>query len=443
MDDTTNTAGDRAMLWTPRRAALATLVVAGVTGLVLLACQFRHILVLLLLAIVLATALKPAVDWLNRHGVRWVLAVSVVFAVLFLAVLAIGIFAGPPLVQEGGDFVAALPERYEHFRKWLHDRPSVGPMLSHAFPDDLPAMFGPSEQDSAGQDASSSISVASQLLMYGLLACVTVCILSGYWLLQEQRTIQGLIMAVPSKRRSEVKSLIEAIDHKVGAYVRGQFLLCLIVGACSLFGYWVIGLPKAVMLAAVAGVLEAVPMIGPILGAIPALLVAATIDPSKLLGVVVVTIVIQQLENYLLVPRIMDRAVGIHGFVTLLAIAAFGALFGVLGAILAIPLAAIVQLIVDRYVLSEDLLDPAQPEGRDRVSRLRFELQSLIQDVRLIVRHKPANHQDENDSLEEAIEALAVELDQSLQPEETPATPAAAQSEANATPSAPVCVGDP
>jgi predicted PurR-regulated permease PerM len=445
MDDTTNTAGDRAILWTPRRAALATLVVAGVTGLVLLACQFRHILVLLLLAIVLATALKPAVEWLNRHGVRWTLAVSFVFAVLFLTVLAIGIFTGPPLVQEGSDFVAALPERYEHFREWLRGRPSIGPMLSHAFPQDLPALLEPSEQgeEGAGEKGSSSISFASQLLMQGLLACVTVCILSGYWLLQEQRTIQGLIMAVPSKRRSEVKSLIDAIDHKVGAYVRGQFLLCLIVGTLSLVGYWAIGLPKAVMLAAVAGLLEAVPMIGPILGAIPALLVAAAIDPSKLLGVVVVTIVIQQLENYLLVPRIMDRAVGIHGFVTLLAIAAFGALFGVLGAILAIPLAAIVQIIVDRYVLSEDLLDPAQPEGRDRVSRLRYELQSLIQDVRLIVRHKPANQEDENDSLEEAIEALAVELDQSLEPEETPSTPAAAEAEANTNTVSPVFVGDP
>ena len=434
MDQTTTTPGHRQIVWSPKRAVAVTLIVVGITGLILLVAQFRHILILLLLAIVLATALKPAVAWLNRQGVRWTLAVSVVFALMFLAVLAVGILAGPKIVREGSDFVAEMPERYQGFRNWLQEQHSVGKLASQAFPEDLPNLLTPTDKTSAESDASekngSALSTASRLVMQSMLATIMVCILSAYWLLQEQRTVQALIVAVPSQRREETKTFLEAIDQKVGAYVRGQFLLCLIVGTLTLIGYWAIGLPNALLLAAIAGVLEAIPMLGPILGAIPALIMAAAIDPSKLLGVVVVTIVIQQVENYLLVPRIMDRAVGIHGFVTLLAMVGFAALFGILGAILAIPLAAIVQLIVERYVLSDDLLEPPEPQGRDRISRLRFELQSLIKDIRLIVRNKPAGEEGDSDSLEEAIESLALDLDQNLKQESEAETERASSSAA-------------
>ena len=119
----------------------------------------------------------------------------------------------------------------------------------------------------------------------------------------------------------------------------------------------------------------------------------------------------------------MDRAVGINGFVTLLAIAAFGTLFGLLGAVLAIPLAAILQILADRYLLGQQVLEPAQPSGRDRPSRLRFELQSLVKDLRMVIRQKQQAVEGGNDSLEEAIEALAAEIDRDLAgDEETSAT---------------------
>jgi hypothetical protein len=123
---------------------------------------------------------------------------------------------------------------------------------------------------------------------------------------------------------------------------------------------------------------------------------------------------IQQIECYVLVPRIMDRSVGVHPLVTLLAIAAFGSLLGWAGAVLAIPLAAVIQVVIQRYVLSPEAIEPAPPEGRDAASLLRYQARELMQDIRLQIRKKPDATTGKNDRLEEAIEAIARDLDQGL-----------------------------
>jgi predicted PurR-regulated permease PerM len=364
--------------------------------------------------------------------VRWTFGVASVYSLIAVAMLAVIMLGGAPLIDEASQFTTELPGRYQSLRDGLSQsshriaREFAGMLPEDPFADRPEA----AENPAAADDESSSDKTEAEgdwqpavdftwLAFQGILSTAVVFVLSAYWLLQEQRTWQSLLLAVPPTRRENVRTLVDSINEKVGAYVRGQFVLCLIVGAMSLFGYWLIGLPQAFLLATIAGIFEAVPMIGPLIGAIPALLVALASDPSKALGVLAVVIVIQQLENYLLVPRIMDRAVGIHGFVTLLAIAAFGTLFGVAGAVLAIPLAAIVQVIVNRYLLDAQALQPAQPPGRDRANRLRFELQTLIKDVRLTIRDKPHAVDDEADHLEDAIEALAVDIEHALGDEET------------------------
>ena len=123
-------------------------------------------------------------------------------------------------------------------------------------------------------------------------------------------------------------------------------------------------------------------MIGPFLGACPAALVGLSIAPHKLIWVIVATVVIQQLENLLLVPRIMRKAVGVNPFVTLLALFAFSSLFGIAGALMAIPMAAIIQLLLNRFVFHPAAMEPEVSAGRDYASRLRYETQDLAQDLR-------------------------------------------------------------
>jgi predicted PurR-regulated permease PerM len=204
------------------------------------------------------------------------------------------------------------------------------------------------------------------------------------------------------------------MESKVGFYIAGQGVLCLIVGLMALAAYLLIGLPNALVLALVAGVLEAVPMVGPLLGAVPAALVALSLAPSKLIWVIVATIAIQQIENSLLVPRVMRRAVGVNPFVSLLAIFAFGTLFGIAGALMAIPIAAIVQLLLDRVVFQPGTMQAEASAGRDDTSRLRYEAQDLAQDLRRQARIKkrgPARSVQQTDQVMDEIESLTTDLD--------------------------------
>ena len=204
------------------------------------------------------------------------------------------------------------------------------------------------------------------------------------------------------------------METKVGAYIVGQTIVCLSVGAMALVAYIVIGLPYALVLAVLAAVLEAVPVVGPILGAVPPALLALSLAPGKLIWVIVALVVIQQAENNLLLPRVMDRSVGVSPIVTILAIAAFASLFGLPGALLAIPMAAVIQVVLDRLIVNPAAGDLKQLEGRDRLSILRYETQELVQDVRRQLRRKDNNIEVESDRVEDMIEAIAVDLDSML-----------------------------
>jgi predicted PurR-regulated permease PerM len=221
-------------------------------------------------------------------------------------------------------------------------------------------------------------------------------------------------MLIPQSRRENIGELISAMEAKVGFYIAGQGVLSLVVGLMALVAYLLIGLPNALVLAFVAGLLEAVPMIGPLLGAVPAAVVALSIAPSKLVWVIIATVVIQQVENSFLVPRVMRKAVGVNPFVSLLAIFSFSSLFGIAGALMAIPLAAIIQLLLDRFIFHPGAMDPAPPAGRDYASRLRYETQNLAQDLRKQARLTKAGtalQVSEIDQMMDEIEAITTDLD--------------------------------
>jgi hypothetical protein len=196
--------------------------------------------------------------------------------------------------------------------------------------------------------------------------------------------------------------------------LRGQGLLCLIMCVMVFVVYSLIGVPYAAALAVTAGLLEALPVFGPILAAVPALLVAVSTSPSMGAWVLVAIVAMQQFESNVLVPKIMDRSVGVNAVVTLLAIVAFSALGGFAGAVLAIPIAAIIQLIFDRLVFSRAASEPAPPAGRDVVSRLRYQAQALAHDVQLHTRNKEASPSTKSDRVEDGIEALAQDIDRYL-----------------------------
>lgn len=166
------------------------------------------------------------------------------------------------------------------------------------------------------------------------------------------------------------------------------------------------------------GIFEALPVIGPTLGAVPAILMTLAVAPEKALWVIVALTAIQGLENNLLVPRIMDQSVGVNAIVSILAIAAFGLLFGIGGAILAIPLAAMLQILLNHFLFTVGPPDEVNegnaltpPNSRDQIGKLRLEAQELAQDVRKQARTETTSPDDDSDHLEDLIEAIAVDLD--------------------------------
>lgn len=253
------------------------------------------------------------------------------------------------------------------------------------------------------------------LVLKSLFITIATFILSLYWTLDSERTKRNLLLLIPTPYRDESRILFEEMEAKVGAYVRGQAILCLVIGGLSLVAYLVIGVPYAFALALFAGLMEAVPYVGPILGAIPALALAASVSQQQLLWVVVATLIIQQIENTFLVPRVMSQAVGVNSFVSLLALFAFGTLGGILGVLLAIPVAAILQLLLNRFLLKRSILEQQSEIGRNELSRLRYYVQDLIEDMRKQIRHDELVPDEDNEKMvEEDIEAIASDLDSIL-----------------------------
>ena len=333
----------------------------------------------------------------------------------------------PLIAEQSGKIVASVPSYYQNFREWMALYPNQWMVRLRGF---LPAVLpGLDPVEQTGQQMLASAGQAwgyVELVANGIFMTAAVLLFAFNWTLDGPRIIQSLLLLVPQGRREDIGEMVLVMETKVGFYIAGQSFLCLIIGTLALIAYLIIGLPNALVLAIIAGVLEAVPMIGPLLGSIPAAIIALSIAPSKLIWVIIATFVIQQIENSLLVPRVMRRAVGVNPFVTLLAFFAFSSLFGIAGALMAIPMAAIIQLLLDRFVFHPKATDMAVSTGRDYSSRLRYEAQDLAQDLQKQARFKKEGSEKwvkQTDHVMDEIEAITTDLDTLLAEINTPGAP--------------------
>ncbi len=233
-------------------------------------------------------------------------------------------------------------------------------------------------QAMGGQVLSGALGIGMGVVGF-LMQLLSIIVLSAYLTFDQSRLEQFWISLAPTPRRPEFLAIWREIETHLGMYVRGEILLMSSIGVLASLGYWVIGLPYPLALGALAGLLEFVPMIGPTLGSIPAVLVALTISPQAALVVVVYSIVIQITENNILVPRLMGRSVGVSPVTVILAIFAFSSLLGATGAFLAIPLAAILQVLMDHLIVHAGVLAADEPgaETADIMVRMRAQIRRL------------------------------------------------------------------
>jgi predicted PurR-regulated permease PerM len=405
----------------------ATLVLVFVALSFWLLYRFNQVIFTLFIAIVLGTVIRPIVIWLHRRGLPRIAGVLLVYLVLLVLLTGFVLLLFPLIIEQGTTIATAVPGYYQGLREWMVINTNQWiTSLSEFLPETLPVLepiqqTGQQMLASAGQAAGYVAIVAKVIFI-----ATALLLLTYHWTLDGPRTVQTLLPLVPKSQREGINDLITAMETKVGFYIAGQGVLCLIIGLMALVAYLLIGLPNALVLAVVAGLLEAVPMVGPLLGAIPAALVALSIAPSKLVWVIVATIIIQMMENNFLVPRVMRKAVGVNPFVSLLAIFAFSSLFGIAGALMAIPMAAIIQLLLDRFVFHREALEPEASPGRDYASRLRYEAQDLAQDLRKQARLNKGGSDlrvKQTDQVMDEIEAITTDLDALLAQVNTPGAP--------------------
>ena len=402
--------------WTFRRVVWATLVLVSVILGFWLLYRFNQVVFILFIAIVIGTMIRPMVAWLSQRGLSRIAGVILVYFLLLIMIMGFLLLLFPLIVKQSTTIAVAVPGYYQDLRGWMFNQPNplIIRLAIEAFPTALPSMM-PVQQ--TGQEV---IATAEQALGYLTLAArsmfiaIVVMVLAFYWTLDGPRTIKSFLLLAPQDHRESISELVSAMETKVGYYIAGQGVLCLVIGTLALIAYLLIGLPNALVLALVAGVLEAVPMIGPLLGAVPAAMVALSIGPDKLVWVIVATIIIQQLENSLLVPRVMSKAVGVNPFVTILAIFAFSSFFGIAGALMAIPLAAIIQLVLHRFLFHPAAMEPDVSVGRDYASRLRYDAQDLAQDLRKQAQIKKSGSDQrikQIDQIMDEIETVTTDLD--------------------------------
>jgi predicted PurR-regulated permease PerM len=401
--------------WTFRRVVWATLILVFVALGFWFLYRFNQVVFMLFVAIVLGTVIRPIVTWLHKRGLSQTLAAILVFILLILLIIGFVLLLFPLIYQQVSTISTEIPNYYQSLRQWLVTNSNqliLG--LSQYLPTTLPSLIpiqqtGPQILVSADQ-ALGYLGSAAQVIFI----TTAILLLSFYWTLAGPRTIQSLLRLVPKERRESISDLVFAMESKVGSYVAGQGVLCLAIGIMSLVAYLIIGLPNVLVLAFIAGVLEVVPMIGPLLGAIPAGIIALSIAPSRVIWIIVATIIIHQSENYLLVPRVMRKAVGVNPFVALLSIFAFTSLFGIGGTLMAIPMAAIIQLLLDHFVFNPAVREEQVSAGRDIASRLRYETHNLAQNLgrqARLQKRGSAQQVKQIDQVMDEIESITTDLD--------------------------------
>ena len=311
--------------------------------------QLTTTFTILIVAFFLTLALDPMVQFLVTKGLSRAWSVLVVFAGVIAACVLIGVVVVPPVVSEGSALLGQAPEYFNQVvnTPWIQQLDQDYQVFERA----------QGELTKRIQDGSlvgqlfGGVLGAGKVVVNGVFQFLTVLILTLYFLATLPRMKQAAYAAVPASRRPRIMSLSEEIMRRAGAYAAGQGVVATINGICSFILMSIIGIPYPAVLAVVVGLLGLIPMVGATLGAGVVTLIALLNEPKQAVIVLVYYVIYQQIENYVIVPRIMTSTVSVPGALTVVAALAGGTLLGVIGALLAIPVAAGLLLIYEEVLL--------------------------------------------------------------------------------------------
>jgi predicted PurR-regulated permease PerM len=305
----------------------------------------RKVLLLLYISGLLAIGFSPMIRLIEKQRLlpigdkrfpRW-LAILVLYLFLIGTLVGVGMLAFPPLYEQGKAFVDAAPQMFDRAQEFLIER---GLLKQHiGIREAVEAAPG------EGGQAVGTVFGAVMGVLGGIFGFLTVLIVTFYILVDANNLRNAMLHLFSKQDRPRAAAASREIVGKVSAWLGGQLLLAAIIGITSAIGLWLMGIPFFYVLALISAIGEMIPIVGPFLAAIPAIAVASTVSFQKVLMVIAFFVVQQQIENHVLVPKVMERQVGVSAVTVIVALLIGGNLLGILGAILAVPTAAILQVV--------------------------------------------------------------------------------------------------
>lgn len=293
--------------------------------------QIRQVILLLFVSLILVSALHSPVDFLEKRKVPRSLAILLLYVLIMAAVFGILAIIIPPFVEQTNNLISRLPVLIESINRFLTYYQIPTQDLVTRLSTELGRLGGNLFKITTG-------------VLSTFLGVITLLVLTFYLLLEWKRLTNLAASAFSGKQEKRVKKLLNDVQTGLGAWVRGELTLMIIIGVFSYLGLSILGIPSALPLAVFAGLLEIIPVIGPIIASIPAILAGFSVSPILALAVAALYFIIQQIENSLIVPNVMAKAVGVNPLITLIALMIGAKLSGLVGAVLAVPIVVLAKI---------------------------------------------------------------------------------------------------
>ena len=338
-----------------RKTAVATLVVLGIVALALAFWKLRVLLSLFFLGLVIAAAMRPGIEWLHDRRVPRGIGLAIHYLALIGVVAFLLWLVVPRAVTQVGDALGgSVPTSTKELNTATRNSTGIKHTILRAVQKRLEKL------PTAGSAVHASLSVtkAAFEVLIGIFFTFAV---AAYWIFERDRTRRVVLSMLARERRRTVRDTWDLIDAKLGAFVRGELVLIAFVGTVLSLAFWAIGVPFWLLLGIFAGIVEIVPVIGPLLAGAVAVAVGLTVSWQVALGAGLAVLGVRLLEDYIVVPRVLGHAVGISPLVVLVSVTAIGLLLGGVYVLLAVPIAAVLVTLVDVIVRDKDPADEDVP----------------------------------------------------------------------------------
>lgn len=330
------------------RVTISTYTLIKILG-VLLALYFayliRDVLVIIFTTVIFASAIDPWVDWMQKMKIPRAVGILFIYLVLLLVVGLSVYLIIPPMATQFAQLANDLPAYADKIGGLLSGFRDYS--LTNSWLTNLASSLG----NVSGSLPTAASSIVSSIFNFfgGVFSFILVLVITFYLIVQENLVRKLLWSLTPEKNQAYVMDVFKRMQHKLGLWLRGQLVLCLVIFALTYIGLSILGVKYALVLALIAGTTEFIPYLGPIIGAVPAVFLAFTQSPMLALFVIILYIVVQQIENNLLVPKIMEKAVGLNPIVSIVVLMIGFSVGGILGAILSIPVATAGTVLAEDY----------------------------------------------------------------------------------------------